>query len=188
MSVLFFRPNPWVLFTLGSFAVFSRLASINQNQTHLDFCPGPVPLHNDSFKNANKFQNAGVPSTRWHKRGRCVAGKPLNLSHLKYDDKQKQTAAERKSNCIFICRNALCTSPGCHAFASSERKKYKQLLKSLCVHPPMLFLFFFLICFYFRPSGKQENQLRNYDSLVMLGEKGKLNSHTENKRNKSTKS
>jgi len=67
------------------FCGFSRLASINQ--THLDF-PPPPPQPNESFKNANKFQGQVF-------HGAALGNQPLNLSHLKYDDKQKQTAAEQ---------------------------------------------------------------------------------------------
>lgn len=130
---------------------FCRLASIKQK--HLDFSPD----QNESFKNANNFQPRG--GLRWRQ--------PLNLSHLKYEDKQKQTSPERNPIAFLFAEMHLALQHSALHFHQIKWKR-NRFLKAYG-HPPTFH------------RAEQENQLRNYDSLVMLGEMEKLNSHTNSK-------
>lgn len=92
---------------------------------------------------------------------------PLNLSHLKYEDKQKQTSPERNPIAFLFAEMHLALQHSALHFHQIKWKR-NRFLKAYG-NPPTFH------------RAEQENQLRNYDSLVMLGEMEKLNSHTNSK-------
>lgn len=130
---------------------FCRLASIKQS----------ISIFPQTRMNLLKMQTifnreAGL---RWRQ--------PLNLSHLKYEDKQKQTSPERNPIAFLFAEMHLALQHSALHFHQIKWKR-NRFLKAYG-HPPTFH------------RAEQENQLRNYDSLVMLGEMEKLNSHTNSK-------